>query len=493
MHRNMHPLMFAGTGSDVGKSVITAAFCRILMQEGFSPAPFKAQNMALNSYVTPDGLEIGRAQAVQAWAAGLECHSDMNPVLLKPSGDSTSQIVLNGKVYGNIDAKTYYEFPAREKLIQEVRNAYDRLSRQHSPILLEGAGSISEINLKERDFINLKMAEYAGADVILIGDIDRGGIFASLYGTMMLLEQDERQMIKGIIINKFRGDLALFEPGIKKIEELCGVPVLGVIPFFNDIDIEEEDSVSLKRKRKVSDAGKVNIAVILLPHISNFTDFDTLERLQEINLFYSNNTEEISKADIIIIPGSKNTIADLKTIKESGVAETIVSAYKKGKSVLGVCGGYQMMGEFIYDPTHIEGDTDEQKGLGILPVTSVIETEKVTKEVRFKFLNHSEICQGYEIHMGRSTYSDESNTEPLITMEDGTVEGFHNSVKCMGSYIHGIFDNPVVIDYILSPYLSQKNITPVCVKSHREEQFDKLADHVRRHSDIDRILKMLLR
>jgi len=489
----MHPLMFAGTGSDVGKSVITAAFCRILMQEGFSPAPFKAQNMALNSYVTPDGLEIGRAQAVQAWAAGLECHSDMNPVLLKPSGDSTSQIVLNGKVYGNIDAKTYYEFPAREKLIQEVRNAYDRLSRQHSPILLEGAGSISEINLKERDFINLKMAEYAGADVILIGDIDRGGIFASLYGTMMLLEQDERQMIKGIIINKFRGDLALFEPGIKKIEELCGVPVLGVIPFFNDIDIEEEDSVSLKRKRKVSDAGKVNIAVILLPHISNFTDFDTLERLQEINLFYSNNTEEISKADIIIIPGSKNTIADLKTIKESGVAETIVSAYKKGKSVLGVCGGYQMMGEFIYDPTHIEGDTDEQKGLGILPVTSVIETEKVTKEVRFKFLNHSEICQGYEIHMGRSTYSDESNTEPLITMEDGTVEGFHNSVKCMGSYIHGIFDNPVVIDYILSPYLSQKNITPVCVKSHREEQFDKLADHVRRHSDIDRILKMLLR
>ncbi len=489
----MHPLMFAGTGSDVGKSVITAAFCRILMQEGFSPAPFKAQNMALNSYVTPDGLEIGRAQAVQAWAAGLECHSDMNPVLLKPSGDSTSQIVLNGKVYGNIDAKTYYEFPAREKLIQEVRNAYDRLSRQHSPILLEGAGSISEINLKERDFINLKMAEYAGADVILIGDIDRGGIFASLYGTMMLLEQDERQMIKGIIINKFRGDLALFEPGIKKIEELCGVPVLGVIPFFNDIDIEEEDSVSLKRKRKVSDTGKVNIAVILLPHISNFTDFDTLERLQEINLFYSNNTEEISKADIIIIPGSKNTIADLKTIKESGVAETIVSAYKKGKSVLGVCGGYQMMGEFIYDPTHIEGDTDEQKGLGILPVTSVIETEKVTKEVRFKFLNHSEICQGYEIHMGRSTYSDESNTEPLITMEDGTVEGFHNSVKCMGSYIHGIFDNPVVIDYILSPYLSQKNITPACVKSHREEQFDKLADHVRRHSDIDRILKMLLR
>lgn len=489
----MHPLMFAGTGSDVGKSVITAAFCRILLQEGFSPAPFKAQNMALNSYVTPNGLEIGRAQAVQAWAAGLECHSDMNPVLVKPSGDSTSQIVLNGKVYGNIDAKIYYEFPAREKLIQEVRSAYDRLSEQYSPILLEGAGSISEINLKERDFINLKMAEYAGANVILIGDIDRGGIFASLYGTMMLLEQEERQMIKGIIINKFRGDLALFEPGIKKIEELCGVPVLGVIPFFNDIDIEEEDSVSLIRKRKISDAGKVNIAVILLPHISNFTDFDTLERLQEINLFYSNNTEEISKADIIIIPGSKNTIADLRIIKESGVAETIVSAYKNGKSVLGVCGGYQMMGEYIYDPTHIEGDTDEQKGLGILPVTSVIETEKITKEVRFKFLNHSEICHGYEIHMGRSTYSDKSNIEPLITMEDGTIEGFHNSVKCMGSYIHGIFDNPVVIDYILSPYLSQKNIKPVCVKSYREEQFDKLADHVRRHSDIDRILKMLLR
>lgn len=485
--------MFAGTGSDVGKSVITTAFCRILLQEGFSPAPFKAQNMALNSYATPDGLEIGRAQAVQAWAAGIECHTDMNPVLLKPSGDNSSQIVLNGKVYGNIDAKTYYEFPAREKLIQEVRNAYDRLNKRYSPILLEGAGSISEINLKERDFINLKMAEYAGADVILIGDIDRGGIFASLYGTIMLLDPNERQMIKGIIINKFRGDLALFEPGIKKIEELCGVPVLGVIPFFDDIDIEEEDSVSLKRKRKVSDAGKVNIAVILLPHISNFTDFDSIEKIQDINLFYSNDIEEITKADIIIIPGSKNTIADLKSIKESGVAETIVCAYKNGKSVLGICGGYQMMGECIYDPTHIEGDIVEQNGLGILPITSVIETEKITKEVNFKFLNHSEVCHGYEIHMGKSTYSDKSHIEPLITKEDGTIEGYHNSVKCMGSYIHGIFDNPVVIDYILSPYLSQKNKTPFCLKSHREEQFDKLADHVRKHSDIDRILKMLLR
>lgn len=489
----MHPLMFAGTGSDVGKSVITAAFCRILLQEGFSPAPFKAQNMALNSYVTPDGLEIGRAQAVQAWAAGLECHSDMNPVLLKPSGGNSSQIVLNGKVYGNIDAKNYYEFPAREMLIREVRSAYDRLSEKYSPILLEGAGSISEINLKERDFINLKMAEYAGADVILIGDIDRGGIFASLYGTMMLLEQEERQMIKGIIINKFRGDIALFEPGIKKIEELCGVPVLGVIPFLDNIDIEEEDSVSLKRKRKVSDAGKVNIAVILLPHVSNFTDFDSFEKIQDINLFYSNNIKEIAKADIIIIPGSKNTLADLKTIKESGVAEAIVCAYKKGKSVIGVCGGYQMMGECIYDPAHIEGDIVKQNGLGILPITSVIETEKITKEVNFKFLNHSEVCHGYEIHMGRSTYSDKSHIEPLITKEDGTIEGYHNSAKCMGSYIHGIFDNPVVIDYILSPYLSQKNKTQFCLKSHREAQFEKLADHVRRHSDIDRILKMLLR
>jgi len=485
--------MFAGTGSDVGKSVITTAFCRILLQEGFSPAPFKAQNMALNSYATPDGLEIGRAQAVQAWAAGLECHTDMNPVLLKPSGGNSSQIVMNGKVFGNIDAKNYYEFSAREELILEVRNAYDRLSKRFSPIILEGAGSIAEINLKERDFVNLKMAEYAGADVILVGDIDRGGIFASLYGTVMLLEPEERKMVKGIIINKFRGDLSLFEPGIKKIEDLCGIPVLGVIPFFNDIDIEEEDSVSLTRKQKNSIKGKVNIAIILLQHISNFTDFDSLERENGINLYYSRDVEEIDKADIVILPGSKNTISDLKDIKANGVAGAIVEAYKNGKSVIGICGGYQMMGEIILDPFHIEGDVVEEKGLGILPIKSVIETEKVTREVSFKFLGNHEHCLGYEIHMGRSEYPDKTNVRHLLTLSDGSQEGCHISAKCFGSYIHGILDNTVVRNYMLSPYISNNNTISNFLKTHREEQFDRLADHVRKYVDVETIIKMVQR
>ncbi|WP_373729470.1 cobyric acid synthase, partial [Bacteroides heparinolyticus] len=307
----LHPIMFAGTGSDVGKSIIAAAFCRIFKQDGYRPAPFKAQNMALNSYATPDGLEIGRAQAVQAEAAGVPCHTDMNPLLLKPQSDHTSQVVLNGRPIGNRNAYDYFRKEGREELRSEVCAAYNRLAARYNPVVLEGAGSISEINLRNTDLVNLPMALHAGADVILVGDIDRGGVFASVYGSLMLLRPHERRCIKGILINKFRGDIRLFESGVKMLEELCGIPVIGVIPYYKDIYIEEEDSVALASKSVRAEQGKVNVAVILLRHLSNFTDFNVLERDPRIHLFYTNNVDELSKADIILLPGSKSTLDDL--------------------------------------------------------------------------------------------------------------------------------------------------------------------------------------
>ena len=309
--KKLHPLMFAGTGSDVGKSIIAAAFCRIFRQDGYRPAPFKAQNMALNSYATPEGLEIGRAQAVQAEAAGVSCHTDMNPLLLKPQSDRTSQVVLNGKPIGSRGAYDYFRKEGREELRREVCAAYDRLAQKYNPIVLEGAGSISEINLREVDLVNLPMAMYAGADVILVADIDRGGVFASVYGSVMLLTPEERKHVKGILINKFRGDIRLFESGVKMLEELCGIPVVGVVPYYKDIYIEEEDSLALATKSLQAEQGKVNIAVVLLRHLSNFTDFNVLERDPRVHLFYTNNTDELAKADIIILPGSKSTLADL--------------------------------------------------------------------------------------------------------------------------------------------------------------------------------------
>ena len=291
----LHPIMFAGTGSDVGKSIIAAAFCRIFKQDGYQPAPFKAQNMALNSFATPEGLEIGRAQAVQAEAAGVPCHTDMNPLLLKPQSDHTSQVVLNGRPIGNRNAYEYFRKEGRDELRREVCAAYDRLAARYNPVVLEGAGSISEINLRDTDLVNLPMALHAGADVILVGDIDRGGVFASVYGSLMLLRPHERERIKGILINKFRGDIRLFESGITMLEELCGIPVVGVVPYYRDIYIEEEDSVALAAKSVRAEKGKVNIAVILLRHLSNFTDFNVLERDPRVHLFYTNNVDELAK------------------------------------------------------------------------------------------------------------------------------------------------------------------------------------------------------
>ena len=490
--------MFAGTGSDVGKSIVAAAFCRIFRQDGYNPAPFKAQNMALNSYVTPDGLEIGRAQAVQAEAAGIPCHSDMNPLLLKPSSDHTSQVVLHGKPIGNKDAYDYW----REVRVQrgspsltgpdfrhEVHAAFDRLAARYNPIVMEGAGSIAEINLRDRDLVNMSMAQHAKADVILVGDIDRGGVFASVYGSIMLQSPEDRSLIKGIIINKFRGDMRLFDEGRRMLEDLCGIPVLGVIPYYKDIYIDEEDSVSLEKKQRQLAEGKVNIAVILLRHISNFTDFDTLERDPRVNLFYTNNTSDLQEADIIILPGTKSTLDDLLELRRNGCAQAILRAHRNGKLVVGICGGYQMLGQTVNDPDGIEGSISSLPGLGLLPIHTTMTVDKTTRQVTFPF--NGQTCQGYEIHQGVS------DTDQAILQTD----------HCIGTYIHGFLDNAPVIEHLLKaspPPPPQVGRGERCASqlplylegagggsTFKDQQYDKLAAHVRQHVDMDKLYQII--
>lgn len=489
--QTLRPIMLAGTGSDVGKSVIAAAFCRIFRQDGYSPAPFKAQNMALNSFATPEGLEIGRAQAVQAEAAGIPCHTDMNPLLLKPSSDRICQVVLNGKPIGNQYAYQYFKTEGRGFFREEVHQAFNRLAARFHPIVMEGAGSISELNLKDSDLVNLPMAQYAGAKVILVADIDRGGVFASVYGSIMLLSEEERKLIGGIIINKFRGDMRLFDSGVKMLEELCGVPVLGVIPYYKDIYIEEEDSVMLQAKNVQASQGKVNVAVVLLRHLSNFTDFNILERDPRVHLYYSNNTEEIEKADIVLIPGSKNTLSDLYELRRNGVAQSIVRAAKNGATVVGICGGFQMMGQEVCDPHGIEGTITRLPGLGLLPISTQMGEEKVTRQVKFHFRKQPQVCEGYEIHLGKTTPIADANPHIVNILEDGSTDGFMVSDACFGTYIHGILDNQVVIDSLLARHTDKLTDKPFDYRSFKEEQYDKLADHVRKNVDIDLIYRIM--
>lgn len=491
--RQLHPLMLVGTGSDVGKSILATAFCRIFRQDGYRPAPFKAQNMALNSYVTPDGLEIGRAQAVQAEAAGVPCQVEMNPLLLKPQSDHTSQVVLLGRPVGNRDAYDYFHRGEREHLRREVCAAYDRLSACYNPIVLEGAGSISEINLRDTDLVNLSMAVHAGADVLLVGDIDRGGVFASVYGSLALLRPEERKLIKGILINKFRGDLRLFQSGVQMMEELCGLPVLGVIPFLRGLAIDAEDSVALASKHAEAQIGKVNIAVVLLPHLSNFTDFSVLEQDGRIHLFYTCQPEELEKADILILPGSKSTMADLETLRRSGAAQAILRARQRGATILGICGGYQMMGQEIIDPDYVEGDAACYPGLGLLPVHTCMTSDKVTRRVRFRLQpGAGDILEGYEIHMGITHVNDDAPHAPLTYLTDGTEDGYRVDEHCMGTYLHGILDNHPFIDYLLRPFLSSRMEKPSFdIRHFKEEQYNLLAAHVRAHVDIPRIYRIL--
>lgn len=484
--KRLKPIMLAGTGSDVGKSLIATGLCRIFKQDGYNPAPFKAQNMALNSYATPDGLEIGRAQAVQAEAAGIDCSTDMNPILLKPSGEHTSQVVLNGKPSGNADAYQYFRKEGKEELRKIAHEAFDRLAERYNPIVLEGAGSISELNLRDGDIVNMSMASYADASVILVADIDRGGVFASVYGSIMLQTPEYRTLIKGIIVNKFRGDLRLFEEGRRLLEEISGVSVLGVVPMAPHIHIDEEDSVALAVKGKNSDSDRINIAVVLLKHISNFTDFNVLERHPQVNLYYATAPADISEADIVIIPGSKNTLDDLLDLRKRGLAKAIMEARGNGKTVIGICGGYQMMGEEVCDPDKIEGNLEVLPGLGLLPISTVISPEKTTRQVKFRFMEDERVCGGYEIHMGLTETS-----KPFITLDDGTKEGCMADERCFGSYVHGILDNAAVIDFILRPFINAQVYQDFNPEKYRQEQYDLLAVWLREHLDIQRIYKIM--
>ena len=486
--KKLHPLMLAGTGSDVGKSILATALCRIFLQDGYHPAPFKAQNMALNSFATPEGLEIGRAQAVQAEAAGIPCHTDMNPLLLKPQSDHTSQVVLNGKSIGNRDAYDYFRREGRNELRLEVCAAFDRLSQRFNPIVMEGAGSISEINLRDSDLVNMPMARHAHADVILVGDIDRGGVFASVYGSIALQAPEDKKHIKGIIINKFRGDLRLFEDGRKMLEDLCGVPVLGIVPYYKDIYIEEEDSVDLAVKSMQAERGKINVAVVLLRHLSNFTDFNVLERDPRVHLFYTNNTDDLLKSDIILLPGSKSTLSDLYELRRNGVAQAIIRAHREGTTVMGICGGYQMMGMEVRDPLHIEGNLERLPGLGLLPVTTTLTEEKTTRQVTFNGSMH-----GYEIHCGETRPCEGATPSPLVIFDDGQPDGYKVDAHCMGTYVHGILDNAPFIDMLLQPFAEKLDEANNSFDYHafKEQQYDLLADHVRKQLNMDLLYQIL--
>lgn len=490
----LRPIMFVGTCSDAGKSILNTAFCRIFLQDGYTPAPFKAQNMSLNSYSTPEGGEIGRAQAVQAEACRIAPHTDMNPVLLKPSTDQTSQVILNGRPVGNMSAREYFRSGNKRQLWEEAVQAFRRLEKHYNPIVLEGAGSISELNLRDRDITNMRMAREVGAATYLVADIDRGGVFASVYGSVMLLPEEERRLIRGILINKFRGDVSLFDEGRQMIRELTGIPVVGVVPYLKDVHIEEEDSVALASKAVSAAQGKINVAVVQLSRMSNFTDFNVLEQDPRFHLYYTAAVEELKKADILILPGTKNTIADLELLRSGGIADVLTEAYRNGKKIIGICGGYQMMGRRIDDPEGVEGDIKSIPGLGLLPLVSVMQPEKVVCQSQFRFKDYPQSCTGYQIHMGQ-TYAAEKDLEgvgdelgvfALNTLPDGKGEGYLRDKQCWGTYMHGILDNPVVLNDLARDFGKQP-IDGFDYRKFKEEQYDLLAGYVRAAVDMDYI------
>jgi len=480
--------MFVGTGSDVGKSVINAAFCRIFLQDGYSPAPFKAQNMSLNSFVSTEGLELGRAQAVQAEACGIPCLSAMNPILLKPTSPVKAQVILHGKPIGNQSAQEYFMQTDREFLFREAMKAWHSLNEKYNPVVMEGAGSISEVNLWDKDITNMRGALATQSPVILVADIDRGGVFGSVYGTVKLLPEAERKLIKGILINKFRGDIGLFAEGRKMMEELTGVRVIGVVPYFSDIHIDQEDSVVIDYKRGNTNRHDINMAVVLLRHMSNFTDFNYLERMPGVNLYYSDSPEEVIQADVVLLPGSKNTISDLLDLRKRRMAKAILQAHETGKGVYGICGGYQMMGQEIRDPDHVEGEVERVPGLGLLPVVTTLTKEKKTVQTRFRFKDKEEDCTGYEIHMGETRlYGGES----LCTTDTGAPDGCFVSPRLWGTYLHGILDNPGVVEEILKAGGNRARLTEFNYSSFKEEQYDKLAAHVRANVNMDYVYSVL--
>lgn len=495
-------LFIGGTGSDVGKSVICAGLCRIFARRGWLVTPFKAQNLALNSAVTPGGGEIGRAQALQAAAAGLEPHVDMNPVLLKPSGDGRSQVILQGRPVGYTD----FSDPERHRaeVARLVEESYRRLAAQVDLVLLEGAGSIAEINLMEHDIANLKMATLAQAPVLLVADIDRGGVFASILGTVELLPEQQRGLLKGIIINKFRGNVGLLREGIDVIEQRTGLPVLGVVPM-TELHLPEEDSVALERKQPIAHDG-IPVGVVRLPHISNYTDFDPLEQEPDVALRYVDRPEQLDGLQLLILPGTKSTLADLEFLEQSGLSGAIRDYHAHGGRIIGICGGFQLLGNRISDPDQVESLRREATGLGLLDVATLLKPGKQTHQVTARFQQAANAAgfggmgevQGYEIHAGESECGIMSR--PLlqlvsrsgqpVTLSDGAVSA---DGRVWGTYLHGIFDDDRVRYAVLAPLRAGRGEapTPFSARQALDLELDKLADHLEAHLDIEQITSWL--
>ncbi|PLR80389.1 cobyric acid synthase CobQ [Bacillus canaveralius] len=484
------PIMFQGTNSDVGKSVIVTAFCRIFTQDGHKTVPFKSQNMALNSYITIDGKEIGRAQGVQAEAAKIQATTHMNPILIKPNRDNESQIVVHGKPYKNMEAGTYRQefFQTGIELIKE---SLTELSQTFERIVIEGAGSPAEVNLNDRELVNMRVARMANAPVILIGDIEKGGVFASLVGTLQLMEPEDRDRVIGVIINKFRGDIRLLESGLTWFEEYAGKPVLGVIPYMDQLNIDAEDSVILNQYTAAQNTEKeLDIAVIQYPKISNFTDVDPFFVEPDCDVRFIKRKEQLQEPDLVILPGSKNTIDDFLFLKESGIAEKILELHRKKKSVIiGICGGYQMLGEDIKDPYAIESQHQAIDGLGLLPIRTTITKEKTTllSEGRLALYGKSYRVTGYEIHMGETEPT--SQCEALIETAFRPDGGKSKNEQVIGTYFHGIFHNDAFREDLLNQLRQTKRLAPIhnriSFNQLREEAFDRLADHVRGHVKLD--------
>lgn len=479
--------------SNVGKSLLAAGLCRIFRQDGYKVAPYKSQNMALNSFITKDGSEMGRAQVVQAEAAGIEPDVRMNPILLKPTTDVGSQVIVLGQVMGNMTAVEYYKH--KRELLPYVMKAFNELASENDIIVIEGAGSPAEINLKQEDIVNMGFARMVNAPVLLAGDIDRGGVFAQLYGTVALLEPEERALIKGTIVNKFRGDKAILEPGLVTLEKLCGVPVAGVIPYMH-LDIDDEDSLTERfDNRSAGGRRLIDIAVIRIPKISNFTDFAAFDGYENLSVRYVDRVADLGDPDMIIIPGTKSTIADLKWLRESGMEAKILQAAGHGKLIFGICGGYQMLGRSVSDPEMTEADTPEEiKGMGLLPIETVFIGEKRQTQTsgviegvsgQLKCLNGMAF-EGYEIHMGRSG----EDLPVIVSMSDDP------DCNVFGSYIHGIFDAHGIADSVVKVLCEKKGVDPEELgtfdrAAYKDQQYDLLAEHMRANLDMDLIYRIL--
>ena len=515
-------LMFQGTSSHVGKSILTTALCRIFFREGRQVAPFKAQNMALNSFVTADGLEMGRAQVAQAEAANLLPRVDMNPVLLKPTGNQTSQVIINGRAIGVMSAAEYHQGYSL-KAFDAVKAALRRLSAEFDTIIIEGAGSPAEINLKDNDIVNMRVAKHLNSPVILVADIDRGGCLASIVGTLELLDDDERNLVKGLIINKFRGDVNLFLPAVDFLERKTQKPVLGIVPYIEKLGIDDEDSVSLDDK--FSTDGEISIAVVRLQKLSNFTDFDSLAGESDVNLFYATKIDELDAADVIILPGSKNTSEDLIYLRESGLADKILQRFRDGTAIVGICGGFQMLGAKIFDPQQTESTHVELDGLNLLPIETTFAAEKFTRqvtlnEIDFEFLGSrisSQNLDGYEIHSGLTKIIDESKRGDELKnlnndgasavcplFKSGEIHSGETNLRgqkiisagnVFGTYVHGIFDNDDFRRKFLNAVRCKKNLPPLekvrNFRAEKQKNYERLAKIVRESLNMQLIRQIM--